>query len=174
MKKELTNSKHSTNSEIKQENKSKNTITPLLNPSSLTENNLSIIEEQLVRGLTLSEVLDQKQYQFSLMKFYAFLKKNPTIESRIIEARKLGVQTLIDKMLQIFQHQEVENPNQILWIREKTKFIQYLAGHLTDLYSNNKVQNIKSDTSLKVSWEDSQDLIDVNAESIPASTPPKE
>ena len=174
MKKELTNSKHSTNSEIKQENKSKNTITPLLNPSSLTEQNLSTIEEQLVRGLTLSEVLDQKQYQFSLMKFYAFLKKNPTIESRIIEARKLGVQTLIDKMLQIFQHQEVENPNQILWIREKTKFIQYLAGHLTDLYSNNKVQNIKSDTSLKVSWEDSQDLIDVNAESIPASTPPKD
>ena len=174
MKKELTNSKHSTNSEIKQENKSKNTITPVLNPSSLTEQNLSTIEEQLVRGLTLSEVLDQKQYQFSLMKFYAFLKKNPTIESRVIEARKLGVQTLIDKMLQIFQHQEVENPTQILWIREKTKFIQYLAGHLTDLYSNNKVQNIKTDTSLKVSWEDSQDLIDVNAESIPASTPPKD
>ena len=173
MKKELTNSKHSINSEIKQENKSKNTITPLLNPSSLTENNLSIIEEQLVRGLTLSEVLDQKQYQFSLMKFYAFLKKNPTIESRVIEARKLGVQTLIDKMLQIFQHQEVENPNQILWIREKTKFIQYLAGHLTDLYSNNKVQNIKSDTSLKVSWEDSQDLIDVGATDI-TPTPPKE
>ena len=173
MKKELTNSKHSTNSETKQENKSKNTITPLLNPSSLTENNLSIIEEQLVRGLTLSEVLDQKQYQFSLMKFYAFLKKNPEIESRVIEARKLGVQTLIDKMLQIFQHQEVENPNQILWIREKTKFIQYLAGHLTDLYSNNKVQNIKSDTSLKVSWEDSQDLIDVGATDI-TPTPPKD
>ena len=169
MKKELTNSKHSTNSEIKQENKSKNTITPLLNPSSLTEKNLSIIEEQLVRGLTLSEVLDQKQYQFSLMKFYAFLKKNPTIESRIIEARKLGVQTLIDKMLQIFQHQEVENPNQILWIREKTKFIQYLAGHLTDLYSNNKVQNIKSDTNLTVSWSDHASLIDANAEDIDES-----
>jgi hypothetical protein len=174
MTKELTSSKHSTNSEIKQEKKSKNTITPLLNPSSLTEQNLNTIEEQLVRGLTLSEVLDQKQYQFSLMKFYHFLKKNPKLESRVIEARKLGVQTLIDKMLQIFQHQEVENPNQILWIREKTKFIQYLAGHLTDLYSNNKVQNIKSDTSLKVSWEDSQDLIDVNAETISAPTPPKD
>ena len=173
MTKELTNSKHSTNSEIKQEKKSKNTITPLLNPSSLTEQNLSTIEEQLVRGLTLSEILDQKQYQFSLMKFYAFLKKNPKVESRVIEARKLGVQTLIDKMLQIFQHQEVENPNQILWIREKTKFIQYLAGHLTDLYSNNKVQNIKSDTSLKVSWEEPSELIDVStAETVP--TPPKD
>jgi len=107
------------------------------------------------------------------MKFYHFLKKNPKLESRVIEARKLGVQTLIDKMLQIFQHQEVENPNQILWIREKTKFIQYLAGHLTDLYSNNKVQNIKSDTSLRVSWQDSPELIDVStAETVP--TPPKE
>jgi len=173
MTKELTNSKHSTNSEIKQEKKSKNTITPLLNPSSLTEKNLSIIEEQLVRGLTLSEILDQKQYQFSLMKFYAFLKKNPTIESRIIEARKLGVQTLIDKMLQIFQHQEIENPNQVLWVREKVKFVQYLAGHLTDLYSNNKVQNIKSDTNLKVSWEEPSELIDVStAETVP--TPPKD
>lgn len=169
MTKELTNSKHSTNSETKQEKKSKNTITPLLNPSSLTEQNLSTIEEQLVRGLTLSEILDQKQYQFSLMKFYHFLKKNPKLESRVIEARKLGVQTLIDKMLQIFQHQEVENPNQILWIREKTKFIQYLAGHLTDLYSNNKVQNIKSDTNLTVSWSDHASLIDANAEDIDES-----
>ena len=169
MTKELTNSKHSTNSETKQEKKSKNTITPLLNPSSLTEQNLNTIEEQLVRGLTLSEILDQKQYQFSLMKFYHFLKKNPQLESRVIEARKLGVQPLIDKMLQIFQHQEVENPNQILWIREKTKFIQYLAGHLTDLYSNNKVQNIKSDTNLTVSWSDHASLIDANAEDIDES-----
>ena len=169
MTKELTNSKHSTNSETKQEKKSKNIITPLLNPSSLTEQNLNTIEEQLVRGLTLSEILDQKQYQFSLMKFYHFLKKNPKLESRVIEARKLGVQTLIDKMLQIFQHQEVENPNQILWIREKTKFIQYLAGHLTDLYSNNKVQNIKSDTNLTVSWSDHSSLIDANVEDIDES-----
>jgi hypothetical protein len=169
MTKESISSKHSTNSETKQEKKSKNTITPLLNPSSLTEQNLNTIEEQLVRGLTLSEILDQKQYQFSLMKFYHFLKKNPKLESRVIEARKLGVQTLIDKMLQIFQHQEVENPNQILWIREKTKFIQYLAGHLTDLYSNNKVQNIKSDTNLTVSWSDHASLIDANAEDIDES-----
>ena len=109
------------------------------------------------------------------MKFYHFLKKNPKIESKIVEARKLGVQTLIDKLLQVFQYQEVENPNQILWIREKTKFVQYLAGHLTDLYSNNKTQNIKSDTNLTVSWSDfpSDDLIDVStAETVP--TPPKD
>jgi hypothetical protein len=97
------------------------------------------------------------------MKFYHFLKKNPEMNERITEARKNGVQTLIDKLLQVFQYQEVENPNQILWIREKTKFITFLANKLTDLYSDNKVQNVKTDQSIKISWEDSQtDMIDVS------------
>ena len=97
------------------------------------------------------------------MKFYHFLKKNPELNESITEARKNGVQTLIDKLLQVFQYQEVENPNQILWIREKTKFITFLANKLTDLYSDNKVQNVKTDQSIKISWEDNQsDMIDVS------------
>jgi len=99
------------------------------------------------------------------MKFYHFLKKNPEMNERITEARKNGVQTLIDKLLQVFQYQEIENPNQILWIREKTKFITFLANKLTDLYSDNKVQNVKTDQSIKISWEDNQsDLIDVSGD----------
>ena len=101
------------------------------------------------------------------MKFYHFLKKNPELNERITEARKNGVQTLIDKLLQVFQYQEIENPNQILWIREKTKFITFLANKLTDLYSDNKVQNVKTDQSIKISWEDNQsDLIDVSADTV--------
>ncbi len=101
------------------------------------------------------------------MKFYHFLKKNPELNERITEARKNGVQTLIDKLLQVFQYQEIENPNQILWIREKTKFITFLANKLTDLYSDNKVQNIKTDQSIKISWEDNQsDMIDVSADTV--------
>ena len=66
-------------------------------------------------------------------------------------------------MLQVFKYQEVENPNAILWIREKTKFITFLANKLTDLYSDNKVQNVKTDQSIKISWEDNQsDMIDVS------------
>nr|BAR15620.1 DNA binding domain [uncultured Mediterranean phage uvMED] len=101
------------------------------------------------------------------MKFYHFLKKNPELNERITEARKNGVQTLIDKLLQVFQYQEIENPNQILWIREKTKFITFLANKLTDLYSDNKVQNVKTDQSIKISWEDNQsDMIDVSADTV--------
>ena len=109
------------------------------------------------------------------MRFYKFLKKNPELEIRITEARKYGVQTLIDKLLQVFKYQEIEDPNAILWIREKTKFITFLANKLTDLYSDNKVQNVKTDQSIKISWEDNQDdLIDVTAEDIPTATPDKD
>jgi hypothetical protein len=109
------------------------------------------------------------------MKFYAYLKKNPELEIRITEARKYGVQTLIDKLLQVFKYQEIEDPNAILWIREKTKFITFLANKLTDLYSDNKVQQVKTDQSIKISWEDNQDdLIDVTAEDIPTATPDKD
>jgi len=146
---------------------SKNITTPKSKSELITTNQADIICEKLTRGLTLTEILEEKQYEFSLMKFYAHLKKNPELNERITEARKNGVQTLIDKLLQIFQYQEVENPNQILWIREKTKFITFLANKLTDLYSDNKVQQVKTDQSIKISWEDNQsDLIDVSADTV--------
>jgi len=142
---------------------SKNTITTKSKSELITTSQADTICEKLTRGLTLTEILEEKQYEFSLMKFYHFLKKNPEMNERITEARKNGVQTLIDKLLQVFQYQEIENPNQILWIREKTKFITFLANKLTDLYSDNKVQNVKTDQSIKISWEDNQsDMIDVS------------
>ncbi len=97
------------------------------------------------------------------MKFYAYLKKNPELESKILEARKLGIQTLIDKLMQVFNYQEIESPNEVLWIREKAKFVQWVAGKITDLYSDNKTIKQDIDTKMSISWEDnSDDMIDVS------------
>ena len=99
------------------------------------------------------------------MKFYAYLKKNPELEIQITEARKYGVQTLIDKLLQVFKYQEIEDPNAILWIREKTKFITFLANKLTDLYSDNKPIKQNIDQKMTISWEDTEDdLINVSGD----------
>ena len=144
-------------------NKSKITTTKKSNQELITTNQADIICEKLAQGITLSEILEEKQYEFSLMKFYNYLKKNPEIDIKITEALKYGVQTLIDKLLQVFQYQEVENPNQILWIREKTKFITFLANKLTDLYSDNKPIKQNIDSKMTISWEDNAvDMIDVS------------
>ena len=107
------------------------------------------------------------------MKFYGYLKKNPELEIRILEARKMGVQTLIDKLMQIFSLQEVENPNQILWIREKTKFVQFLASKLTDLYSDNKPTQVKSDQNINIKFDSGFDTLEAKEiEGVFETTPP--
>ena len=169
MTQEATNSKHSTNSEINQEKKSQNTILKKSNPDLELIKNQDTIISNLIEGKTLTEIIQDHKLnpsQTSLMKFYSILKKNPELNNKITEARKIGIQTLIDKLLQIFQYQEVENPNQILWIREKTKFITYLAGKLTDLYSDNKPIKQNIDQKISVSWQETPDLVDLNAEEI--------
>ena len=145
-------------------NNSKITTTKKSNQELITINQADTICEQLANGKTLTEILEnQKVYPFSLMKFYAYLKKNPELEIKITEARKYGVQTLIDKLLQVFKYQEIEDPNAILWIREKTKFITFLANKLTDLYSDNKPIKQNIDQKMTISWEDNtDDLIDVS------------
>ena len=169
MTQELTNSKHSTNSETNQEKKSQNTIIQKSSQELELIKNQDIIISNLIEGKTLTEIIKDKTLnpsQISLMKLYSILKKNKELNDKIIDARKIGIQTLIDKLLQIFQYQEVENPNQILWIREKTKFITYLAGKLTDLYSDNKPTKIETDAKIQVSWSDTPALLDLDATEI--------
>ena len=174
MTQESKHSQSSNNSEIKQSNKSQNTITKKSSQELELMKNQDTIISNLIEGKTLTEIIQDHKLnpsQISLMKFYSILKKNPELNNKITEARKIGIQTLIDKLLQIFQYQEVENPNQILWIREKTKFITYLAGKLTDLYSDNKPVKQNIDQKISVSWQDN-DILDVDAIEIDDKTNP--
>ena len=170
-------SKHfqnSNNSEIKQSNKSQNTIMKKSSQELELIKNQDTIISNLIEGKTLTEIIqDQKlnPSQISLMKFYAILKKNKELNDKITDARKIGIQTLIDKLLQIFQYQEINDPNSILWVREKTKFITYLAGKLTDLYSDNKPVKQNIDQKISVSWQDN-DILDVDAIEIDDKTNP--
>ena len=173
MTQEKINSKLSSNSETTPMNSSTN-ITEKKSKDELNlEKNLSTILDSLIEGNTLTHCIESKitnPSEISLSKFYSILKKNPQLEQQVLDARKIGVQTLIDRLLEIFMRQELENPNQILWIRSKTDFVKWVAGKITDLYSDNKVQSVKTDQSIKISWEDNTDnLIDFSAEDIPSS-----
>ncbi len=99
--------------------------------------------------------------------------ENKEAKSRILEAQKLGVQTLVDLLLGIYM-QDISgrqlDPNVIAWTREKTKFIQFLATKITDLYSDNKPQESNVKQTITVSWLDSPELqrqyLDLEAEEL--------
>jgi hypothetical protein len=126
---------------------------------------LNTVLEQLSEGKTLASIRKAGTLPISLIKFYQFLNQegNKEIKSRIEEARKIGVQNIVDKLLDIYQadiNQDTLDPNLISWIREKTKFIQWIAGKTSDLYSDKKDLTLNKNTTnnIVVSWLDSPEL----------------
>ena len=131
---------------------------------TLEDTILNTVLEQLSEGKTLASIKKAGTLPISLIKFYQYLnqEENKEIKARIEEARKIGVQNIVDKLLDIYQadiNQETLDPNLISWIREKTKFIQWIAGKTSSLYSDKKEVNIgKQQNNIVISWLDNADL----------------
>jgi hypothetical protein len=126
---------------------------------------LNTVLEQLSEGKTLASIRKEGTLPISLIKFYQFLKQeeNKEIKAKIEEARKIGVQNIVDKLLDVYQadiSSDTLDPNLISWIREKTKFIQWIAGKTSDLYSDKKDLTLNKNTTnnIVVSWLDSPEL----------------
>jgi hypothetical protein len=131
---------------------------------TLDDTILNTVLEQLSEGRTLASIKKEGTLPISLIKFYQFLnqEENKEIKARIEEARKIGVQNIVDKLLDIYQadiNQDTLDPNLISWIREKTKFIQWIAGKTSNLYSDKKDLTLnKTTNNIVVSWLDSPEL----------------
>ena len=131
---------------------------------TLEDTTLSTILEQLSEGRTLASIRKEGTLPISLIKFYQFLNQedNKEIKNKVEQARIIGVQNIVDKLLDIYQadiNQDTLDPNLISWIREKTKFIQWIAGKTSNLYSDKKEVNIgKQQNNIVISWLDNSEL----------------
>ena len=69
---------------------------------------------------------------------------------------------IVDHLLDVYQADitsETLDPNLISWVREKTKFITWIASKSTDLYSDKKDLTLNKTTNqIIVSWLDSPEL----------------
>ena len=105
------------------------------------------------------------------MTFYRYLEKNPKFKDEFLKAQEVGIKTLVEKLLAIFASNTTELTNQeLLFLREKQKYVKWLAPRLSSLFIERTKQEVKQDTTLKVQWEDTPDLIDVAAEDVPSTT----
>ena len=131
---------------------------------TLEDTVLNTVLEQLSEGKTLASIKKAGTLPISLIKFYQFLnqEENKEIKNKVEQARIIGVQNIVDKLLDIYQadiNQETLDPNLISWIREKTKFIQWIAGKTSNLYSDKKEVNIgKQQNNIVISWLDNAEL----------------
>jgi len=139
------------------------TTTQSKNELILTDSDLNTVEELLIEGRTLTEIFTElKVLPISYLKFINYLKKNPEINKRISEARVNGVQTLIDKLLMIY-NQNLEDktldPAVVVWTRDRAAMVKWVASKISDLYSDKpKDVNINKNQNIVISWLDSPAL----------------
>ncbi len=147
------------------EAKPSNTITQPLNQNLFSNPTLAdTFIEQIYAGVQVSELLKPNNpYQISLMSFYNQLRKpeNKEFNERFTYARQIGVQTLVEKLINIYSATDkVPDPQTIMFLKEKTKFLQWLGEKITDLYSTKSKELINKGTvnNIVVSWLDSPEL----------------
>ena len=153
--------------------KSKSISSKKKNDLVLSDIEQNTILEILHDGVTAYELAKEKQIK--LKTLYNYLDRNPKFKEEFNKAQEIGIKTLVEKMCVIFNTETTGlDNNDLLFVREKKDWLKWIAPRISSLFQEKQKLDVRSDSKIQISWEDSQDLIDVNAESIPASTPPKD
>jgi len=109
------------------------------------------------------------------MSFYQYLELNPKFKEQFSKAQEVGIKTLVEKMLAIFDTDTPNmEPSDLLFLREKKDFLKFLAPRVSSFFQEKKSLDIKSEGTLIVKWEDdsdTQDIIDITNEVETISTP---
>jgi hypothetical protein len=131
---------------------------------------LSDIEQNTILGTIYDGglALDvAKELGISLMTFYKYLETNPKFKAEFNKAQEVGIKTLVEKMLQIFNNGNMDlEPNELLFVREKKDFLKWLAPRVSSLFQEKQKIDVKSDSVVRISWESEPDLIDADVQNI--------
>ena len=143
---------------------------------SRTKKNLPINLSDTEQNTILATIYDggiphivvKDTLKISLMSFYKYLDQNPKFKEQFLKAQEIGIKTLVEKMLAIFQSDTTEMSNEeLLFLREKQNYIKWLAPRVSSLFTEKQKIDVKSDSVVRISWEDNQsDMIDVSGDNV--------
>ena len=143
---------------------------------SKTKKNLPINLSDTEQNTILATIYDggiphivvKDTLKISLMNFYKYLDQNPKFKEQFLKAQEIGIKTLVEKMLAIFQSDTTEMSNEeLLFLREKQNYIKWLAPRVSSLFTEKQKIDVKSDSVVRISWEDNQsDMIDVSGDNV--------
>jgi len=152
--------------------KSKSISSKKKNDLVLSDIEQNTILEILHDGVTAYELAKEKQIK--LKTLYNYLDRNPKFKEEFNKAQEIGIKTLVEKMCVIFNTETTGlDNNDLLFVREKKDWLKWIAPRISSLFQEKQKIDVKSDSSIRISWEEPSELIDVStAETVP--TPPKD
>jgi len=136
-------------------------------PISLSDTEQNTILATIYDG-GIPHIVIRDTLKTSLMSFYKYLDQNPKFKEQFLKAQEIGIKTLVEKMLAIFQSDTTEMSNEeLLFLREKQNYIKWLAPRVSSLFTEKQKIDVKSDSVVRISWEDNQsDMIDVSGDNV--------
>ena len=142
--------------------KSKSISSKKKNDLVLSDIEQNTILEILHDGVTAYELAKEKQIK--LKTLYNYLDRNPKFKEEFNKAQEIGIKTLVEKMLEIFNTENMDlAPNELMFLRERQSYLKWIAPRISSLFQEKQKIDVKSDSSIRISWEEpSSDLIDVS------------
>jgi|TARA_A100000172_G_scaffold23672_1_gene13815 hypothetical protein len=152
--------------------KSKSISSKKKNDLVLSDIEQNTILEILHDGVTAYELAKEKQIK--LKTLYNYLDRNPKFKEEFNKAQEIGIKTLVEKMCVIFNTETTGlDNNDLLFVREKKDWLKWIAPRISSLFQEKQKIDVKSNSSIRISWEEPSELIDVSTtETVP--TPPKD
>ena len=131
---------------------------------------LSDTEQNTILAATIDGELSidvARNLRISLMTFYKYLEQNPKFKAEYEKAQEIGIKTLVEKMLKIFDTDPSSiEPNELLFLREKKDFLKWLSPRLSSMFQEKQKLDVKQDTTLNIKWESEPDMIDVSGDNV--------
>tara|TARA_X000001382_G_scaffold121682_1_gene104159 strand:- start:114 stop:599 length:486 start_codon:yes stop_codon:yes gene_type:complete len=142
-------------------------------PLQISDTDQNTILETIYAG-GIPHIVIKDTLKISLMNFYKYLDQNPKFKEQFLKAQEVGIKTLVEKMLAIFDVEDPKlEPADLLFIREKKDFLKFLAPRLSSYFQEKQNVNVKQDTTLNISWQDTSDIKEIEGivEEIEKPTP---
>ena len=109
---------------------------------------------KLMEGIPLTQICEAKEYP-SLSKVYNWCTENKDFAQKIMNARRIGSQTYLDRSI---QELELADNKNIMIVREKLHHYRWLASKLLgQIYGDKK--EVQVDQKIEIKWSSDEDDI---------------
>ena len=129
---------------------------------TLTTSLSNDICQKLMEGKPLTQICQEKDLP-SLTTIYKWINSNPSFAKQIIQARRVGTQYYLDKMI---EELETMSAKDVGIVREKLHHYRWLSSKLLpNLYGDK--QEVIQDTKITIQWQQPEKIVEgqvVNAD----------
>ena len=122
---------------------------------TLTTSLSNNICQKLMEGKPLTQICQEKDLP-SLTTIYKWINNNPSFAKQITNARRVGTQYYLDKMI---EELETMSAKDVGIVREKLHHYRWLASKLLPSLYGDK-QEVIQDTKITIQWQQPEKIVE--------------